>query len=217
MCSLCDVTHSPCRGTTRANRLNGWLFCHLVSPRRMAGFLRSFFRMSSKVLGRLAIVLTALLGAFPNEAAAQWTDRRLIAGQVGFGIAASFFGKILIAHESPGEALKEAVVEGAAWGMVAHSGYTITGKHPELALLGKTIAQKYALMGHRSVRGEPVFDKSLYSHWALTNSFKLDLGRTLYGGSLVFRNPSPPPGHRGFYVPGVIWLDAARLRNKSIF
>jgi len=213
----------------------------------MAGFLRSFFRMSSKVLGRLAIVLTALLGAFPNEAAAQWTDRRLIAGQVGFGIAASFFGKILIAHESPGEALKEAVVEGAAWGMVAHSGYTITGKHPELALLGKTIAQKSALMGHRSVRGEPVFDKSLYSHWALTHSFiylefrgrphveieavnegfsvyylltdpyQLDLGRTLYSGSLIFRNPSPPPGHRGFYVPGVIWLDAARLRNKSIF
>src|SRR3990172_2941221 len=114
--------------------------------------------MSSKVLGRLAIVLTALLGVFPNEAAAQWTDRRLIAGQAGFGIAASFFGKILIAHESPGEALKEAVVEGAPWGMVPLPGCTIPGKHPELALLGKPIAEKSPLMGHRWGRGEPVFD-----------------------------------------------------------
>ncbi len=69
---------------------------------------------------KLLVVFFLLLGVFPNTAAAQWADPKLIAGQVGFGIAASFFGKLLIAHESPGEALKEALVEGSAWGMVAH-------------------------------------------------------------------------------------------------
>ena len=121
--------------------------------------------------GKPLVVLFFLLGVFPNTAAAQWADPKLIAGQVGFGIAASFFGKLLIAHESPGEAIKEALVEGSAWGMVAHSGYTITGQHTELALVGKALAQKSTLMGHRSIRGEPVFDKSLYSHWAITHSF----------------------------------------------
>ena len=196
--------------------------------------------------GKLLVALLLLLGVFPSKVAAQWTDPKLIAGQVGFGIAASFIGKLLIARESPGEAFKEALVEGSAWGMVAHSGYSIAGKHTELALVGKALAQKSTLMGHRSIRGEPIFDESLYSHWALTYSFiyfefrgrphveidavnagfsayylladpyELDLHRTLYAGSLVFRNPTPPRGQRGFYVPGVISLDAARLRNKSI-
>jgi len=193
------------------------------------------------------ITFLLFLGVFPTTAAAQWDNPKLIAGQVGFGIAASFFGKVFIAHESPGQAIKEALVEGPAWGMVAHTGYAITGSHTELALVGKTLAQKSALMGHRSIRGEPVFDKSLYSHWALTHSFiyfefkgkprveidavnagfsvyylladpyELDLRRTLSGGSLVFRNHAPSAGQRGFYVPGVIWIDAKRLRNDTIF
>ena len=197
--------------------------------------------------GKLLVVFFLVGGVYPNKAAAQWTDPKLIAGQVGFGIAASFFGKLLIAHKSPGEALKEAVVEGPTWGLVAHSGYTIAGKHTDLALLGKTLAQKSALMGNRSLRGEPVFDESLYSHWAITHSFlyfefrdrphfeidavnagfaayylvadayELDLRRTLYGGSLVFRNYAPAIGQRGFYVPGVIWIDASRLEDDSIF
>lgn len=197
---------------------------------------------------RLLVTLLLLVGAFPTKAAAQWTDPKLIAGQVGFGIAASFFGKLLIAHESPGDALKEALVEGSAWGMVAHSGYTIAGQHTDLALVGKALAQKSALMGHRSIRGEPVFDQSLYSHWAITHSFvyfelrgkkphveidavnagfsayylladsyDLDVRRTLTGGSLVFLSQNPPPKQRGFYVPGVIWIDARRVRNNSIF
>jgi len=184
---------------------------------------------------------------FPNTAAAQWDNPKLIAGQVGFGIAASFFGKLLIAHESPGDAIKEALVEGSAWGMVAHTGYSITGAHTDLALVGKTLAQKSTLMGNRSIHGEPVFDQTLYTHWALTHSFiyfefdgkphvqidavnagfstyylladnyEFDLKRTLTGGSLVFRNFDPPARQRGFYVPGVIWIDNARLRNNSIF
>lgn len=198
--------------------------------------------------GKLLLTFVLLVGAFPTKAAAQWADPKLIAGQVGFGIAASFFGKLLIAHESPGDALKQALVEGSAWGMVAHSGYTVAGKYTELALVGKALAQKSTLMGNRSIRGEPVFDRSLYSHWALThsfvylelegtkpsveidavnagfsayyllaNSYELDVRRTLYGGSLVFRNHDPAPRQRGFYVPGVIWIDAKRVRNDSIF
>jgi hypothetical protein len=197
--------------------------------------------------GRRYLIVLLAVCAFPNTASAQWTDTRLIAGQVGFGIASSFFGKLLLAHESPGQAFKEALTEGTASGMVAHAGYAIAGSHTELALVGKTLAQKATLMGRQSIHGEPVFDSSLYTHWVITHSFiylefkgaprvevdavnaafsayylladpyQFDLRRSLYGGSLVFRNPSPDPGLRGFFVPGVIWLDAQRLRNKSIF
>jgi hypothetical protein len=200
------------------------------------------------MFGRLFVVFFLLLCVFSNNAAAQLTDPRLVAGQVGFGIATSFLGKLIFAHQPPGKAFKEALVEGTAWGMVAHTGYYVTGKNPDLALVGKTLAQKSTLMGRRSMRGEPVFDESLYSHWALTHSFiyvelrgkkpnveldvvnagfsayylladnyDLDLGRTLYGGSLVFQNLNPAPRVRGFYVPGVIWIDGSRLEDQSIF
>ncbi len=189
-----------------------------------------------------------LMCAFPNNAVAQWADPNLVASQVGFGIATSFFGKLLIARKPAGKAFKEALVEGSAWGMVAHTGYYVTGKNPKLALVGKTIAQKSTLMGHRSIRGEPVFDESLYSHWALTHSFiyfelhgkkpivqldvvnagfsayylladgyDLDVGRTLYGGSLVFQKLEPDRYVRGFYVPGVIWIDRSRIDDETIF
>ena len=88
--------------------------------------------------------------AFPNNnAVAQWTDPGLVASQVGFGIATSFLGKLLIARKPAGDAFKEALVEGSAWGMVAHTGYYVAGKNTKLALVGKTIAQKSTLMGHR--------------------------------------------------------------------
>ena len=184
---------------------------------------------------RVAVGFFLLMCAFPNNAVAQWADPSLVASQVGFGIATSFLGKLLIARTPASDAFKEALIEGSAWGMVAHTGYYVTGRNPKLALVGKTIAQKSTLMGHRSIRGEPVFDESLYSHWALTHSFvylefhgkkpsvqldvvnagfsayylfsdryDMDVGRTLYGGSLVFQKTEPDPYVRGLYVPGVI-------------
>jgi hypothetical protein len=198
------------------------------------------------MLRRLLFVLA--LCVFPIRwAEAQWADPRLVAGQVGFGIVTSFFGKLIFAHESPGEAFKQALVEGAAWGMVAHSGYCVAGGNPHLALVGKTLAQKSALMGRRSIHGEPVFDRSLYSHWQLTHSFvyfefngtprveidainasfatyyllsdgyHLDPGRSLYGGSLVFHNDRPPEHIRGFFVPGAIWLADTEDYDESVF
>jgi len=197
---------------------------------------------------RVAVGFFLLMCAFPNDAVAQWADPSLVASQVGFGIATSFLGKLLIARTPAGDAFKEALIEGSAWGMVAHTGYYVAGRNPKLALVGKTIAQKSTLMGHRSIRGEPVFDESLYSHWALTHSFvylefhgkkpsvqldvvnagfsayyllsdryDMDVGRTLYGGSLVFQKTEPDPYVRGLYVPGVIWIDASDIDDETVF
>lgn len=177
---------------------------------------------------------------FARAGEAQWRDPKLIAGQVGFNIALSFVGKMVVHHESPKRALKQALKEGAVSGLMAHGGYTLAAENPNLALVGKALAQKSSLTTRRSIQGEPVFDESLYTLWELTHSFvhfkwdgsphleldaisaafsaynvfspdhySFDAKRTLTSGSLVFLNRDPPPGVRGFYVPGVIWIDAA--------
>jgi hypothetical protein len=187
------------------------------------------------------LCLSALLLARAGEA--QWRDPKLIAGQVGFHIAISFVGKMVVHHESPGHAIRQAVKEGAVSGLIAHGGYTLVGQNPDLALVGKALAQKSSLTTRRSIHGEPVFDRSLYTHWELTHSFvhakwegelrprveldainaafsayfllsperyELQGKRTLTSGSLVFVNKDPRPGLRGYYIPGVIWIDDAR-------
>mgnify|MGYP001064567409 CR=1 FL=1 len=113
----------------------------------------------------------ALVCLLPRAAAAQWADPKLILGQVGFNVAVSFFGKLILQRESPGQAFKKALAEGSAAGLMAHAGYTIAGQHPSWALAGKTLAQKSTLTTRRSMRGLPVFDKTLYQHWELTHSF----------------------------------------------
>ena len=178
---------------------------------------------------------------FASAGEAQWRDPKLIAGQVGFNIALSFVGKMVVHHESPKCAFKQALKEGAVSGLMAHGGYTIAAQNPNLALVGKALAQKSSLTTRRSIQGQPVFDESLYTHWELTHSFvhfkwdgsphleidainaafsayyvfspdhyAFDTKRTLTSGSLVFLNRDPPPGLRGYYVPGVIWIDATR-------
>ena len=186
----------------------------------------------------------ALVCLLPRAAAAQWTNPKLIAGQVGFNVAVSFVGKLILQHESPGRAFKKALAEGGASGLMAHAGYTIAGQHPNWALAGKTLAQKSTLTTRRSMRGLPVFDKTFYQHWELTHSFihfkfhgaprfeldvinaafssyyllagdpySFDAKRTLLTGSLFFLNHDPPPGLRGFYVPGAIWINATKTED----
>ncbi len=179
---------------------------------------------------------------FARAGEAQWRDPKLIAGQVGFNIAISFVGKMVMHHESPKRAITQALKEGTASGLMAHGGYSIAAQNPNLALVGKALAQKSSLTTRRSIQGQPVFDESLYTHWELTHSFvhfkwdgsphleldainaafsayyvlsspdqyTFDTKRTLTSGSLVFLNRDPPPGLRGYYVPGVIWIDATR-------
>jgi hypothetical protein len=200
--------------------------------------------MWSRLLGLCLVALCS----FPARIAhAQWTDPRLILGQVGFNVTVGFVGKVFFQHQSPGRALKKALVEGATSGLVAHTGYCVAGRHPHLALVGKTLAQKSSLMTRRSIRGEPVFDRSLYSHWQITHSFlhfqwkgtprveldvlnsamatyflfsqelQLDPARSLYSGSLFFRNDNAPPGLRGYSVPGVIWVSSSYYDDPSVF
>ena len=49
----------------------------------------------------------ALVCLLPRAAAAQWTNPKLIAGQVGFNVAVSFVGKLILQRESPGLAFKK--------------------------------------------------------------------------------------------------------------
>lgn len=195
-----------------------------------------------------SLILVALLlsTGVPGIAHAQWKDARLVAGQVAFNFAVSFFGKLLHDRQPAGRALRSALVEGATSGLVAHTGYSVAGAHPRLALVGKTLAQKSSLMTRRSIEGKPVFDRSLYSHWQITHSFiylridegvrieldglnaavaayfaashdyHFDMTRTLYTGSMFFRREQGPTGIRGFTAPGVIWIDGASYHDESV-
>ena len=116
----------------------------------------------------VVMLLTVVLSAVP--ARAQWADAKLVAGQMGLHVTASFLGKLIFGHEPVGQALGEALREGAAAGLLAHAGYSMTGRDPRLALPGKLLVQKAGLMTRRSIGGRPVFDASLYSDWALTHS-----------------------------------------------
>ncbi|MFQ5792732.1 MAG: hypothetical protein ACE5JI_19855, partial [Acidobacteriota bacterium] len=190
--------------------------------------------------------LAAFQGVLTGVAGAQCKDPRLVAGQVGFNVAASFMGKVLLRHKPVGRALREALSDGVASGIVAHAGYCIAGGDPSMALVGKALAQKSTLMTRRSIEARPVFDRSLYSEWVLTYSFvhfrwqgsprveidavnsavsayylvsdgyHLDGKRSLYSGSLVFRNDRPPRDIRGFYAPGVIWIDRSRYEDRTV-
>jgi hypothetical protein len=195
-------------------------------------------------------VVTVLVAALTLEAAslqAQWRDPKLIAGQLGFGVAVSFVGKLIGGYRSWKQALRESLIEGSTAGVVAHIGYATAGRNPELALVGKALVQKSGLMIDRSIHGQPVFDRSFFTEWALTHGFvhfrlqerpaveidvlnaalaayflsrdgyAFDGRRTLYSGSLVFRNLEPPPGTRGWAAPGVIWLGAANYDNREVF
>lgn len=183
-----------------------------------------------------------------GAAEAQWANPKLVAGQVGFNVALSFLGKVVLGHERPGRALKQALVEGSASGGLAHVGYCIAATRPELGLVGKALAEKSVLTTRRSMRGEPVFDRTLWQHWELTHAFlhveiegspkvtidavnaafsvyylahgdpyRFDFRRTLLSGSLVFDNVAPTGRLRGYYVPGVVWLDASRLDEQNIW
>jgi hypothetical protein len=199
---------------------------------------------SGRRIGGLVLFCFVTAGA----ADAQWADPKLIAGQVGFNVALSFLGKLLVGHERPGPALKQALVEGSVSGGMAHAGYCIAGTRPELGLVGKALAQKSVLTTRRSMQGLSVFDETLWQHWELTHSFlhfelkgsprvtvdavnasfsfyylahgapyRLDGRRSLLSGSLVFQNESPPERLRGYYVPGVIWIDPSRDNLDAIW
>jgi len=199
------------------------------------------------VPGRLSIgifIVVFLIGSRPAHA--QWNNPRLIAGQIAFNFAVSFIGKLVHEHKSPGQALKAALIEGTASGLVAHTGYCLAGTEPRLVLVGKTLAQKSSMMTRRSMEGVPVFDKTLYSHWQLTHSFlffkfdgsphfeidvlnsgaavyylasenyHFDLSRTLYTGSMFFHREETMKNVRGYSVPGIVWMDKDWYDDKTI-
>jgi hypothetical protein len=191
------------------------------------------------------LLLAALLLALPTRASAQWKDPKLIAGQVGFHVAVSFFGKLVLGHEPAGQALKKALIEGSAAGALSHAGYSLAGSDVRWMLAGKALTQKAGLTTRRSMNGEPVFDRSLATHWELTHSFvhvewkesprasidvlnaafsayylaspdhDLDPGLSLATGSLTFRHRDPPERLLGFYVPGAIWFDETRNEGNG--
>jgi len=191
-----------------------------------------------------AVVL--LSSTMAGRAEAQWTNPRLIGSQVAFGIGATFVSKVFIKHAPLGRALKESILPGATAGVVAHTGYAIAGRRPKLALVGKALAQKSALITRRAIDGNSVFDGSLYSEWALTHCFvylrfdprpkveldvlnagvgsyyllsrdhAFDRARSLYSGSLVFKHGTSKPYVHGYAAPGVIWVDASSYDDDQV-
>lgn len=195
-----------------------------------------------------SFVLVTALSFVGRTAEAEWRDPRLIASQVAFGVGASFFGKVFLKHRPLRAALKESLLPGVAAGLVAHAGYSVAGREPKLALVGKTLAQKSTLVTRRAIDGEPFFDGSLYSDWALTHSmfylrlergkprveldvlnavvsayylsspqYTFDARRSLYAGSLVFKNASPDRYTHGFATPGAIWLSPESYDDPQVF
>jgi hypothetical protein len=215
----------------------------------VAGFLRPQDPTEGDACMRgrwLGLIVVGLCSLPTRSAQAQWGDPQLIFGQVAFNVAASFVGKVLLHHQAPGPAIKSALVEGAASGLVAHTGYCVAGRHPHMALVGKALAQKSSLMTRRSMNEKPVFDRSLLTHWQITHSFvyiqieetarveidvlnaagaayflfsenlQPELGRTLYTGSMFFRNKDPEERIRGFAIPGAIWMADSYYDDKSV-
>ena len=177
---------------------------------------------------------------FARAGEAQWRDPKLIAGQVGFNIAISFVGKMVVHHESPKRAFKQALKEGTVSGLMAHGGYSIAAQNPNLALVGQSACTEVELddtpfdprlSGFRRISVHQLgvdalvrplqvgrlaaprarrHQRRVLRYYVFSDQYTFDTKRTLTSGSLVFLNRDPPPGLRGYYVLGVIWIDATR-------
>jgi hypothetical protein len=176
-----------------------------------------------------------------------WTDPKLIAGQVAFHTALSFVGKMIRHESpgrALREALKSGALAGGLshvgyciagnnpeWALVgkalAQKGSLTTRRAAErLPVFDRSLATNWELTHsfvHFEWNGGPRVEvdaiNAAFSAYYFTKSdtYTFDAKRTLLSGSLVFQNQSPPPGLLGYYVPGVVWIDARRVDEKRIW
>jgi hypothetical protein len=195
--------------------------------------------------GVAALLVTLVTPA--AAAHAQWADPKLIAGQVAFHTAVSFVFKLIHHEppgRALRESLKSGALAGGLshagyciagekpeWALVgkalAQKGALTTRRSVGgLPVFDRSLATHWELTHsfvHFEWNGKPQVEidaiNAAFSAYYLASGepYKFDSKRTLLSGSLVFQNQSPPPGLLGYYVPGVIWLDAQRLDDDRIW
>jgi hypothetical protein len=192
-------------------------------------------------------VLAGSLLASAAAAEAQWDDPKLIAGQVAFHTAVSFVAKLIHHEppgRAIREALKSGLLAGGLshagysiagrnpeWALagkaLAQKGSLITRRSVDgLPVFDRSLATHWEIT-HSFVYfkwdGKPTVEvdaiNAAFSAYYLASGdpYDFDFKRTLVSGSLVFQNHDPPPGLLGYYVPGVVWIDAERLEDKRIW
>jgi hypothetical protein len=200
--------------------------------------------MGSRI-GIAVIFITWLLSA--TTASAQWSDPKLIAEQVGFHMAVSFVGKLIHREppgRALKEALGEGAFAGGVahagyclagthprWALagkaLAQKGYLTTRRSVDgLPVFDRTLVTHWEITHsfvHFEWTGEPrveidAVNAAFSSYYVLKGDpYHFDAKRTLLSGSLVFQNSEPPEPLLGYYVPGVLWVDADRLDEKRIW
>ena len=191
-------------------------------------------------------VLLSVFGPLAS-AEAQWNDPKLIAGQVAFHTTVSFVAKLIhheppgrairealasgnlagglshvgycIAGRNP-----EWVLAGKA---LAQKGSLTTRRSADgLPIFDRTLLTHWEITHsfvHFEWTGKPRIEVDAinagFSAYSLASGdrYDFDAKRTLLSGSLVFQNPNPPRNLLGYYVPGVIWIDADHLDEPRVW
>jgi hypothetical protein len=189
----------------------------------------------------------ALLLAPVTAAEAQWNDPKLIAGQVAFHTAVSFVFKLIHREppgRALREAIQSGALAGGLshagyciagrnpeWALagkaLAQKGSLTTRRSvDELPVFDRSLLTHWEITHsfvHFEWNGKPKVEvdaiNAAFSAYYLASGdpYEFDAKRTLLSGSLVFQNQSPPPGLLGYYVPGVLWIDAERLDERPIW
>jgi hypothetical protein len=192
-------------------------------------------------------VLVASLFAPIAMAEAQCNDPKLIAGQVAFHTAVSFVANLIHHEppgRAIQEALKSGALAGGfshagyciaggnpEWALagkaLAQKGALTTRRSVDgLPVFDRSLLTHWEITHsfvHFEWNGKPKVEidaiNAAFSAYYLTagDPYKFDAKRTLLSGSLVFQNHDPPPGLLGYYVPGVLWIDADRVGEKRIW
>ncbi len=182
-----------------------------------------------------------------TAAEAQWNDPKLIAGQVAFHTAVSFVGRLFQHQppgRAIREALKSGALAGGLshagyciagrnpdWALagkaMAQKGSLITRRSVDgLPVFDRSLATHWEITHsfvHFEWNGKPKVEvdaiNAAFSAYYLASGdpYELDFHRTLLSGSLVFRNHEPPPRLLGYYVPGVIWIDAESFDDRRVW
>jgi hypothetical protein len=198
-----------------------------------------------KRFGVAALLLSFLAKATAAEA--QWNDPKLIAGQVAFHTAVSFVFKLFQHEppgRAIRESLKSGALAGGLshagyciagrnpeWALagkaLAQKGALTTRRSTEgLPVFDRSLLTHWEITHsfvHFEWNGKPRVEvdaiNAAFSAYYLSagHPYSFDAKRTLLSGSLVFQNHDAPPGLLGYYVPGVIWLDANRLEEPRIW
>jgi hypothetical protein len=196
---------------------------------------------------RFGVLALLLLLAPVGIAEAQWADPKLIAGQVAFHTAVGFVFKLIHHEppgRALKDAFRSGAVAGGLshagyciagrnpeWTLaakaLAQKGSLTTRRSAEgLPVFDSSFLTHWEITHsfvHFEWNGKPKVEvdaiNAAFSAYYLGKGapYRFDAKRTLLSGSFVFQNEDPPPGLLGYYVPGVVWIDAGRVDDERIW